>query len=116
MQVEKEDDITVGQSTEAEAETYALRKGVVLGLTKTVAEQGLAAQDLGEGAGLVEAVAHEQAEVLQGGIGQKLGLMEEYDGWLGEAAGVGEQVMGGLAVGAVGAEAGDVVTAVRLAD
>ena len=84
MEGEKEADLGLGERSEADAHADALGESPVAGLGKPVTEEGLAAEDHGEGAASVEVVGGEQAEILQGVVGEQVGLVNEQDGASGE--------------------------------
>ena len=74
-------DLVVGQRAQALLDADALPEGVVSGLGEPVAQQGLTDQDEAEGAGLVEVVGGQQAEVFEADLmslrsppGMKLGV------------------------------------------
>jgi hypothetical protein len=83
-----------------------LGESVVLWLGEAIPKQGLADQDESERALAIEVVGGQEPEILEGVVGEQVGLVDEQDGAFWEPTEVGDQGRGGLALEAGGAEPG----------
>jgi hypothetical protein len=63
----------------------------VLGLGEALLEERLADEDEGEGTAAIEVIGGEQAEIFQRVVGEKMTLVDQEDGALGQAAEVSDQ-------------------------
>jgi hypothetical protein len=100
----KRRDLGFVQGAEPEPDAEALREGIVLGFGEALFEQRLPDEDEGEGAPAIQVIGGEQPEIFERGVGQEMGLIDEQDRALGQAAEVGDEGGRGGALEARGAE------------
>lgn len=96
--VEEQRELGVGQWAKPSAHGDALGERVVERLGEALAQQRLASEHEGERTLLVEAVAGEQPEVLEGIIGHQVRIIDDDQRALGEAAAVRDEFVGRLAL------------------
>jgi hypothetical protein len=104
--VEEDGDFGLVERSEAKSGGDALREGVVAWLGEAIAQEGLADEDEGEGTFSIEVVGGQEAEILEGVVGEEVGFVDEEDGAFWESAEVSEEKRCGFAFEAAGFEAG----------
>ncbi len=70
----------------------------MLWLVESLTQQRLADEHQGEGAAAVEVASGEEAQILEGVVGEHVCLVDQEDGAFGQATQMGDEACGGVAL------------------